>query len=402
MKRIISIVLLVALVFALSACGGKDTGTPADTQTNNQQNAPANTEQSTQPDTSSGSGSSAQSGSPADSSANAAAPESPAQSGGSEYPWNPDNIGNHDFILAHGMAAENVVSKCYHEFCVIVEELSGGKMKIEEKIGGTLVTDTETFDALLDGTVDFIHSMGSYVSGVVKDLSPLTIAGYYGGDDWPSFAYGTKDLVGKIYADYGVKYLGALYQGTSVIACSAKQIKQPSDVAGLAFRASGEWVSKTVEAWGGAASNIALPQLADAFSKNTVEGVVTGWTIIGGWGIYEVAKYLTTTDICEGFAALLMNGDKWNSLNADEQALLNYAGERFIDRNYELTIEECGNYLDRVVSEGLNELYQLPPDVNQQFIEIAYSLYPVMEAGGTLGSKGLELIQMLKQFNGIS
>jgi len=375
MKRIISIVLLLALLFALAACGNKDAGSPS----------------ASQPDSSSGSP------------ANTPAPEVSPTSAGSQYPWNPDNIRDQSFILAHGMAAENVVSKCYHEFCVMVEEVSEGKMKIEEKIGGTLVTDTETFDALLDGTVDFIHSMGSYVSGVVKDLSPLTIAGYYGGDNWLDFAYGTKDLVGQIYADYGVKYLGALYQGTSVIACSARQIKQPSDVSGLAFRASGEWVSKTVEAWGGAATNIALPQLADAFSKGTVEGVVTGWTIIGGWGIYEVAKYLTTTDICEGFAALLMNGEKWNSLNGDEQALLNYCGEKFMDKNYELTLAEIDNYIARVESEGLNEIYAIPPDINQTFIEIAYSLYPVMEQqSNLLGQKGLDLIKMLRQYNGIS
>ena len=73
-----------------------------------------------------------------------------------------------------------------------------------------------------------------------------------------------------------------------------------------------------------------------------------------------------------------------------------------MNRNYELTIEECGNYLDRVVSEGLNEIYELPADVNQNFIEIAYSMYPVMEAGGTLGPKGLALIQMLRQYNGIT
>ena len=327
---------------------------------------------------------------------------SSGQASNNGLPWNPDNIRDQKFILAHGMAPENVVSRCYHEFCEIVRDLSDGKMDIEEKIGGTLVIDTETFDALLDGVVDFIHSMGSYVSETVKDLSPLTIAGYYGGDNWLDFAYGTKDLVGEIYGDYGVKYLGALYQGTSVIACSRRQITQPSDVSGLAFRASGRWVSKTIEAWGGAASNITLPNLADAFSKNTVEGVVTGWTIIGGWGIYEVAKYLTTTDITEGFAALLMNGDRWASLNADEQALLTYAGERFMDRNYEITIAACQEYLDRVVSEGLNEIFNLPSADNQVFVEIAYSLYPEMEAEGTLGPKGLQLIQMLKQYNGIS
>jgi len=300
------------------------------------------------------------------------------------------------------MTEQNVVSKCYHAFCEYVNQLSDGKITIDERIGGTLLTDLETFDGLLDGTADFIHSMGSYVSSTVKDISPLTIAGYYGGDNWLDFAKGTKDLVGQIYADYDIKYLGALYQGTSVIACSKKQIKQPEDIKGLAFRASGEWVSKTMEAWGGAAQNVSLPNLADAFQKGTVEGVVSGWTIIGGWGIYEVAKYLTTTDVTEGFAALLMNGDTWASLNADEQALIEKAGDMFVENNYTLTIAECQRYYDQVVAEGRNEIYEMPAADSQNLIRIANGLYTDMAAGGTLGPKGLQLIDMLKQYNGIS
>ena len=397
MKKALSIILALALMFsvaALAGCGEKDAGTPAPAPAASS-DAPAPA-----PASSDAPAPAAPASSDAPAPAPAPAPEEPAA--GNDLPWNPDNIRNQHFILAHGMAAENVVSRCYHEFCEIVRDLSDGKMDIEEKIGGTLVTDTETFDALLDGMVDFIHSMGSYVNEIVIDLSPLTIAGYYGGNNWLEFAFGTKDLVSQIYGDYGVKYLGALYQGTSVIACSRRQITQPSDVAGLAFRGSGRWPMKTIEAWGGAASNIALPQLADAFSKNTVEGVVTGWTIIGGWGIYEVARYLTTTNICEGFAALLMNGDRWAGLNADEQALLTYAGERFMEANYALTIDACQDYLNRVVSEGVNELYELPAADNQTFVELAYGLYPEMVAEGNLGPKGLQLIDILKQFNGIA
>ena len=390
MKKAISILLAIVLVFALAACGEKKDDTkPA--QSPSGSSAPATT--SSAPATTSAA--------PANPSASAAAPE---VSSGDEnkYPWNPANIRSQHFILAHGMAPENVVSKCYHAFCEYVKELSDGKMEIEEMINGTLLKDLDTFNGLRDGTADFIHSMGSYVSSTVVDLSPLTIAGYYGGDDWLDFAFGTKDLVSQIYADYNIKYLGALYQGTSVIACSEKQIKQPGDVKGLPWRASGDWVIKTIEAWGGAATNISLPNLADAFQKGTVVGVTTGWTIIGGWGIWEVAKYLTTTDICEGFAALLMNGDVWAKLNADEQALLEYAGDMFVRNNFELTKVACQEYYDKIKAEGKNELYQLPAADNRKFIEIAYSLYPEMEAGGTLGSKGLELIKILRRYNGIS
>jgi C4-dicarboxylate-binding protein DctP len=365
MKRFLTILLVLALVFALAACAetGKDTA-PPDTGTPPEESTPVTDTPTSEP---------------------------PAGA------WNPANIREHTFILAHGMA-ESSPDRAYHAFCEKVKELSDGKIVIEEQINGTLLKDTETFEGLRSGTADFIHSMGSYVNATITELSPLTIAGYYGGDDWLDFAFGTKDLVESIYGEYNIKFLGGLYQGTSVFASSKVQIKQPGDVVGLAWRASGDWVIKTVEAWGGAATNIALPNLADAFQKGTVDGVTTGWTIVGGWGIYEVAKYLTTSNITEGFAALLMNGDSWNKLNADEQALIAYAGDFFVNNNYELTKVECQNYYDKIKAEGKNEIYELTAAENKAFLDIANSLYP--EMAKSLGDKGKQLIDQLDFYNG--
>jgi len=288
----------------------------------------------------------------------------------------------------------------YHEFALAVADLSGGKMKVEERIAGTLVSDTETFDAILNGTIDFAHSMGSYVSGTVRDLSPLTIAGYYGGNDWLGFQKDTQDLLTSIYADYNIKYVGALFQGNSVIACTEKQIKKPADVAGMTFRASGIWVAKTVSAWGGAAVTINLPELADAFSKKTVQGVATGMNIIVPFKIYEVAKYLSLTSISEGFAALIMNNDTWKKLNADEQALIMEAGKVFVQKAYDIAIANNKIYEDTVNKAGVNEVYKLTDAEQQEFIDRAYSLFDQMAS--EVGDKGMQLINLLKKINGIS
>jgi TRAP-type C4-dicarboxylate transport system substrate-binding protein len=242
--------------------------------------------------------------------------------------------------------------------------------------------------------------MGSYVTGTVTDLSPMTIAGYYGGSDWKGFANDIHDPISDIYGDYGVKYLGALAQGNSVICCTERQIKSPSDVAGLTFRASGEWVSKTVSAWGGAATTIGLADLADAFSKKSVQGVATGLNIIVPFKIYEVTKYVTRTSMSEGFAALLMNGERWESLNADEQALLTEAAQYFQDNSYDMALNFMEEYMGEIEGSGLNEVYVLNAEEQQEFVELSYSLYDEM-AGG-LGQKGLDLMELMKKINGIA
>jgi hypothetical protein len=42
----------------------------------------------------------------------------------------------------------------------------------------------------MDGTVDFIHSMGSYCHGTIPNVAPLCVYGYFVGssDEWFKFA----------------------------------------------------------------------------------------------------------------------------------------------------------------------------------------------------------------------
>ena len=378
MKKALSLVLALVVVCALAACGGspQESPPPVNDSTGGSSTAPSS------------------SGTPA-------SPASPINTGsGSEHPWNPDNIGNHTFVLAHGLPATGMTGQQYNAFCVAVEELSDGKMVIDQRVGGTLLLDTETLDAVMIGTVDFVHTKGSFISGTVTDISPLTIAGYYGGDDWFGFCDEIRDLVGSIYADYGIKYLGALYDSTSCIASAKRPIAAPSDVAGMTFRVSGTWLSKSVEAWGGAATTIALADLADAFNRGTVEGVMTSWGVIVPFKIYEVCEYITTTNLAEGFAALLMNEERWNELNADEQALLEYAGRVFEVRAFELANEFTEAYIKECKESGRNQVTSLTPESEQEFVRLAYSLFPAMEE--TVGSKGKELINILRRINGIT
>lgn len=374
MKKVLCLILALTMLVALAACG---TNPPAPTPTPTPAATP--TPATNDPDPTD----------PAD-------PVDPVNDLG----WNPDNIGKHKFVLAHGLSEASMTGIQYHEFALAVEELSGGNMVVEERIAGTLLADTETLDAVMKGTIDFCHSMGSYVSGTVKDITPLTIAGYYGGDDWHGFAEDTFDLITSIYADYGIKYLGALYQGQSVIVSNAKQVKVPSDVKGMTFRASGTWVSKTVEAWGGAATTIGLADLSDAFSKNTVDGTATGLNIIVPFKIYEVTKHITYTGITEGFAALLMNSKTWDGLNADEQALIAEAGKIFQNKSYDIGVDFGKTYVETIEGSGLNETYTLTAAERQEFIDLAYGLFPQMES--EVGEKGLELIGKLKELNGIA
>ena len=333
---------------------------------------------------------------------NNSSPGGDSSAPGGDGNWNPDNIGTHSFIMAHGLPGAGMTGMQYQVFADKVAELSGGKMTVDYRPGGTLITDTQTLDSVMAGTVDFVHIKGSFIANVVTDLSPITIAGYYGGDDWLGFVDDVRPILKDIFADYGINMLGSLYEGSSVIACTTKNITSPSDVQGLTFRASGTWLSRTIGVWGGAATVIALADLADTFNRRAVDGVMTGWNIIVPFSIYEVTPYLTNTTMAEGWAGLLMNMERFNDLNADEQALITEAGLYFEEQSFTLGNQFIAEYVETSENSGFNTVVQLTPAQEQEFINLAYSLFPMIEAEEALTSKGLEFIRILKEINGIS
>lgn len=374
MKKALCIILVLILGLSLVACGGK-TAPSASPSPSPSESAPASSEPSTEP-------------------TDSAAPttdEAPA--------INLENVREKSFILAHGIPAQAMTGQQYNAFAEAVAEISGGKMTIDQKVGGTLITDTESLDAVMDGTVDFIHSMGSYVTGTIPNIAPVTIYGYFIGDSdaWFGFADAVRDVMGDIYGEFGVHFVGSLYQGTMVVVCTNKLIKSPVDMDGEFFRTSGTWVSKTVQSWGATPTTIGLADLTTAFERNTVQGTTTGWNIAVPFKLYEVAKNITFTTFNEGYAALLMNGDTWDGLNADEQAVITAAGKVFEQKSVEIALELREGYKKTIEDAGVNT-YELSDAEQQKFFEKSMTVFD--EVKNEVTGPGLELLDVLESLRG--
>ena len=366
MKKALAIILALVLALGLVACGGGTT-TPS-------------TAPSAAPSTAPSAAPSAEA---------SAAPSAAAPT------VNLANVRERTFILAHGIPQQAMTGQQYHAFAEAVKELSGGKMIIDEKVGGTLITDQESLDAVMDGTVDFIHSMGSYVTGTIPNVAPVTIYGYFIGDSdqWFGFADAVRDTMSDIYGEFGIHFVGSLYQGTMVIVCTNKLIKSPADMNGEFFRTSGTWISKVVQSWGATPTTIGLADLTTAFERNTVQGTTTGWNIAVPFKLYEVAKNITFTTYNEGYAALLMNGETWNSLNDDEKAIINEAGKVFEQKSVEIALALREDYKKTITDAGINT-YTLTADEQQQFFDKSLPVFD--EVKNEVKGPGLELISILE------
>ena len=88
-----------------------------------------------------------------------------------------------------------------------------------------------------------------------------------------------------------------------------------------------------------------------------------------------------------------MNGDTWDSLNADEQAIITAAGKVFEERSVDIALGLRDEYKQTVEDAGIS-VYTVTAEEQQLFVDGAM---PVFEEVKTeVSGPGLELLEILE------
>lgn len=301
--------------------------------------------------------------------------------------------------LGHNNPATGLTGLTYDYYAQCVDELSNGTIKVEVYPGGSLVSDQDSFAGVMDGTIDMIHDTVNRQTGVIADLAVLEIPGYYTGseDDWLTFVDEVREPIDALYADIGVKYIAASYQGTSVVLSNGTKIEEAGDMEGMTIRAVGTYLSESVEAWGGAPVTLGLADLPNGLERGTVDGAYTGWCVATPNKFYELTEYMAYTGFCETYADLLMNLETFNSLTAEQQGILLEAGKMMEEYSVELAQSMDADGREAAKASGC-DVYEWTAEQQATFLKDTDALYAELE--GTLTDKGKALndvVQAWKQ-----
>ncbi|MDR3294556.1 MAG: TRAP transporter substrate-binding protein [Clostridiales Family XIII bacterium] len=294
--------------------------------------------------------------------------------------------------LAHGHPATSMYGEMYDAFSDLVGTLSNGSIIVEVYPAGTLLTDTDTLDAIIAGTVDFAHDTPSRESGVIKDIAAMEIPGFYVGSDWVKLAETVQAPIADIYRDFDIKYMGAVYEGEATFVAINKQIKNPSDINGMAFRAAGTWISKAIAAWGGSPTTIPLNDLSTALERHTVDGAFAPWPVTVPQKLYEAADYVSFSDLAN-FGCLLMSQGSYDSLSPDQQKIIDEASRQWPKLNYEIGSRYYDSYYKEVEDYGTHT-YKLTDAENEAFSNLVKPLFD--EYAETCSPKGEALLDALQ------
>lgn len=215
-----------------------------------------------------------------------------------------------------------------------VEAMTDGRVSIEIMPVGSVVSHTETLDAIEAGILDGHISVTEYFSG--KDpafgLIGNTVGAWSNPDQLISYIYygGGYELMNELYEPYGVKFVGGGATGLEAFVSSVP-LDGVADLEGLKLRAPEGLVQSVFAAAGASPVNLPGSEVFTGLSKGVIDAAdYTVFSTNHAAGMHEVAPH----PVYPGFHSLpllevVMNLDEWNELPADIQAILTTSARDF-------------------------------------------------------------------------
>lgn len=256
-------------------------------------------------------------------------------------------------------------------FIKLVEEKSGGRLKINWLGGPEVVKTFDQAEALRRGSVDmllynpfsFFKPLGAIF--MAKGLSQIPA--------WQERQTGAYDLWVKAFREkVNAEYLGSLNSLVPFRLFLNKKITGIEGLKGLKIRVAPLYMP-WIKALGANPITIPPMEIYTAMQRGVVDGFVWPAYAIPGLGWHEVTKYEVIPGAFQIEPATIVNLDKFNALPKDLQAVLKNVTEIMegIDTARSLLrMEEDWKVMS---AAGMQKLV-LPPVDAKKFVDLAYSV----------------------------
>jgi tripartite ATP-independent transporter DctP family solute receptor len=236
------------------------------------------------------------------------------------------------------------------KFADLVDQKSGGKIKVTVYPDGRLGGDVQTMSALQGGTLDLMTVTAGLLVGISKPFGVLDFP-YLFNDVKEADAIVDGPIGQKLQAqltDKGLVGLGYWDLGFRNVTNSKLPITKLEDMKGLKLRTLQSPIFVDVfSALGANPVPLSFTELYNAMEQRVVDGQENPVAVIAFAKFNEVQKYLSLTRHAYGAQSFMISKKTWDKLNADEQKMITTAAaetrayQRQISR--ELNEREIGN-----------------------------------------------------------
>ena len=275
----------------------------------------------------------------------------------------------------------------------MLEEKSGGKLKVTIYPGSTLGKPADHLDLVKNGIADMGFISPGYTPGRFPLISAAELPLLFKTGKGASLA--TWSLFDKhLKQEFaGVKVLWLWVHPPGHFHLGKKPVRVLEDLAGLKIRAATPMLTQMVKALGATPVSIAAPETYTALERGVVDGTIFPWEAISSFKLAEVLKHHAVVNLYASPLVTIMNQKRYESLPPDLRKVID-------DLSGTWGAEFTGAAWDKNELEGIEAakkagatIYTVPQEERQRW---AAKLKPVEEEWlKSMEAKGLAGRQML-------
>ena len=282
----------------------------------------------------------------------------------------------------------------FENFAQRVGERSGGRLTIEALPVNSIVTSTESLDAVSAGILQAHHSGSGYFSG--KDAAFALLGDLQGGFENPEQMRqwmetgGGMELARELYARYNVYFVGGVWFGVESLV-SKKPIRKLADFDGIKIRAPQGLGQDIFQRLGAAPVNLPGSEVYTALERGVVDASDWGTLSMNQeLGYHKLAPY----PIYPGFHSMPMadfavNMNQWNALPDDLKIIVVEEVRQFSTEMIEGNRAADEKVLAQADESGF-EAIDLPTEERRKFRELARQVWKEYAARSPMAQRVYE------------
>lgn len=269
------------------------------------------------------------------------------------------------------------------KFAELVAAKTGGKMKVQLFLNGSLGSDQATLSALKGGTVEMAVMNSGILASEVKALEVFDFPFMFNNEK-EADAIADGPIGKKMHAallDKGI--VGLAYQelGFRSITTGKRAINKVDDIAGLKLRVIPNAINVDwVKALGANPTPLPFPEVYAAMEQGAIDGQENPISVIAANKFWEVQKFIGLTNHQYNPQSVIFSKKVWDTLSAADKKIIEDSAVEAAKFQREAARSAVAANLELLKKNGMT-VTQLPP---AEVTKLREKMKPVIEKHSAL------------------
>ena len=268
--------------------------------------------------------------------------------------------------------AKDVFNEMAEDYVKRVNDMAGGRLKIEYLVGGAVVHPFQVFDGVHGGQLDAAHTVPVYWYGKHKAASLFGTGPVFGFNANEGLGWihngGGKELYEELQTQImkvNIKSFFAMPMPTQPLGWFKKPIAGPDDLKGMKYRTVG-LAADLFQAMGASVAQLPGGEIVPAMERGVIEGFeFNNPTSDRRFGAQDVAKnyMMGSHHQATEYFEIMINRPKFNALPAEHKAILQYAAESVSSANEWKAMDYYSKDLQELITKDKVNVLRTPQGV---------------------------------------